>query len=350
MSLFSQEKSKNKGGVLFNQGTLAESLAKAKGNKKGPNMVFLDCYTTWCGPCKQMANVVFPMEHVGTFFNTNFVNIKIDMEKEEGLELDKKYDIRAYPTFLILDSDGNEINRVVGGGGADDFIDRVKKAMDPKNSPKVNLEAYLKEKNRSNAKSYIEALESSYLNKELDSFIEEEFNLWRASDKYSDDLWKHVTKRLSNPNSKILDYVIADKLNADSYIGKQKLDKAICNGLKSIAHSFVSGKIKDINDSSILNKINYLPLLSWDDPTAIYFTEVAMLYANNNMNQILTMLKSNEFMSLGEIERSSLERFILSTKGFPKESYIEYLKTKADYFKKLAESSEAVYKKQLENK
>ncbi len=46
ISLFSQKKTDNKG-VIFNEGTLAESLAKAKSNKKGPNIVFLDCYTTW---------------------------------------------------------------------------------------------------------------------------------------------------------------------------------------------------------------------------------------------------------------------------------------------------------------
>ena len=154
IGLFSQEKTENKG-VIFDHGTLAESLAKAKKNKKGPNMVFLDCYTTWCGPCKQMANVIFPMEHVGEFFNANFVNLKIDMEKGEGIELAKKYNVRAYPTFLILDAEGNEINRVVGSGDADGFIAKVKKAMDPNNSPQVKKEAYLKEKNMSNAKAYL---------------------------------------------------------------------------------------------------------------------------------------------------------------------------------------------------
>lgn len=348
MSLFSQEKTENKGGVIFDHGTLAESLAKAKKNKKGPNMVFLDCYTTWCGPCKQMANIIFPMEHVGKFFNANFVNIKIDMEKGEGIELAKKYGVRAYPTFLILDSDGNEINRIVGSGGADEFIERVKKAMDPKNSPKAKQEAYLKEKNMSNAKSYLEALEESYMNQELATFIEEEFNMWSARDRYSDDLWKYVSKTFADPNSKILDYIIADKLNADNYIGKQRLDKAICNGLKGIAYSYVAGRIKDADNNAILNKINYLALLSSDDATAKYFIEVSKLYANNNMNQILTMLKSNEFLSLGERERSTLEGFMLSAKGFPKESTLDYLKAKADYFKKVAESSEAGYKKFLE--
>ncbi len=66
------------------------------------------------------------------------------------------------------------------------------------------------------------------------------------------------------------------------------------------------------------------------------------------MDEILTLLKSNEFMSLGERDRTTLERFMLSTKGFPKENTLDYLKTKADYLKKMAETSEAGYKKFLE--
>ena len=33
--------------------------------------------------------------------NTRFVNVKLDMEKGEGRELAKKYQVKVYPTFLI---------------------------------------------------------------------------------------------------------------------------------------------------------------------------------------------------------------------------------------------------------
>ena len=50
--------------------------------KKG--WVFMDCYTSWCGPCKMMIQDVFSQEDVGQFMNTRFVNVKLDMEKGEG--------------------------------------------------------------------------------------------------------------------------------------------------------------------------------------------------------------------------------------------------------------------------
>ena len=184
---------------------------KQRKNKKGPKIVFLDCYTTWCGPCKQMSEVVFPMEKMGTFFNANFVNTKIDMEKGEGIDIAKKYSIRAYPTFLILDSDGNEINRIVGSGDADSFITRTKKAMDPNNNPKVKKEAYLASKNVQNAIVYLEALQESYMNQEAKSFIEEEFPAMSPRDKYSDKIWAFAAQSLGDQNSKIFDIVMDEK-------------------------------------------------------------------------------------------------------------------------------------------
>ena len=61
-----------------------------------------------------MANSVFPKEEVGNYFNTHFINAKMDMEKGEGKEVAKKYKINAFPTLLFLDSDGNLIERLIG--------------------------------------------------------------------------------------------------------------------------------------------------------------------------------------------------------------------------------------------
>lgn len=109
-------------GVNFKSGTLKELLAQAKTADK---YLFVDVYTTWCGPCKYMANNVFPQAKVGEYFNKTFVNAKFDAEKGEGIEVAKKYGVKAYPTFLILDANGVEVGRIVGGGDPDDFIKKT---------------------------------------------------------------------------------------------------------------------------------------------------------------------------------------------------------------------------------
>lgn len=125
-----------KGMAFEPEGTLfKDAVAKAKQTNK---LVFLDCYTSWCGPCKMMSNTVFPQEKVGAYMNPRFVNIKIDMEKGEGVELAKRLQISAYPTFIIFNGDGNEIGRFLGGCDADAFIKKVEQASTDNTSAEMD--------------------------------------------------------------------------------------------------------------------------------------------------------------------------------------------------------------------
>lgn len=68
--------------INFREGGFAEALEAAKSENK---LVFMDCYTSWCGPCKLMASKEFVQEKAGEYFNPRFVSVKIDMEKGEGV-------------------------------------------------------------------------------------------------------------------------------------------------------------------------------------------------------------------------------------------------------------------------
>lgn len=121
--------------ITFGQGMKFEENKSFKDllaiAKKENRLLFLDAYTTWCGPCKLMAKNVFPQESVGEFYNANFINSKIDMEKGEGIELAKKYNVRAYPTYLFINGDGEVIHRVTSYYDAPEFIEVGKDAIDP---------------------------------------------------------------------------------------------------------------------------------------------------------------------------------------------------------------------------
>lgn len=106
-------------GMRFFEGSWKEVLAQAKAQKKP---IFIDIYTTWCGPCKQMSKNIFPMENVGEKFNSLFINYKIDAEKGEGIEIAKKYSVDAYPTYLFVDADENLFYKSIGSMPADKFI------------------------------------------------------------------------------------------------------------------------------------------------------------------------------------------------------------------------------------
>ena len=87
-------------GIEFDHLTFEEAKAKALEENK---LIFIDAYTSWCGPCKRMAANVFTNEAVGAYFNENFINLKIDMEKGEGPAIGRKYRVAGYPTLLFVD-------------------------------------------------------------------------------------------------------------------------------------------------------------------------------------------------------------------------------------------------------
>lgn len=115
-------------GIKFEETNFNTILAKAKKENK---LVFIDAYTTWCGPCKLMAKNVFPQKNVGDYYNANFINAKIDMEKGEGIDIAKKYNVKAFPTYLFVDGNGELVHRTLGYVEEKDFIQFAKDAGDP---------------------------------------------------------------------------------------------------------------------------------------------------------------------------------------------------------------------------
>lgn len=134
-------------GIKFEETNLAIALSKAEKENK---LVFIDAYTSWCAPCKLMEKNIFPLAAVGSYFNDHFINVKIDMEKGEGLKLAKKYRISSYPTYLFINSKGKEIHRSLGSkGNENQFIQVGKDAQDPNRNLSALKEKFEKGENNS---------------------------------------------------------------------------------------------------------------------------------------------------------------------------------------------------------
>lgn len=113
-------------GTQFFKGTFAQALAKAKKENK---KLMVDCYTLWCGPCRHMAKNVFPDENLGKYMNANFVCIQLDMEHGEGPELNKTFNVEAYPTFIFFDAEGKEMSRFEGMCMQNEFQKRCERIL-----------------------------------------------------------------------------------------------------------------------------------------------------------------------------------------------------------------------------
>ncbi len=119
--------------IHFMSGTYAEVLAKAKAENK---VVMIDFFTDWCKWCVELDKKVYTVDEVADFANTNQVNWKIDAEKGEGIELAKKFGVSGYPTVLYVNSDGEEIDRIVGYFPAKEFLPLMKDYVSGKNTMK----------------------------------------------------------------------------------------------------------------------------------------------------------------------------------------------------------------------
>lgn len=97
-------------------------------------LIFVDCYAVWCQPCARMAEKVFPTPEAGEYFNDRFVCLKMDMEKGEGAKLRKKWELVAYPTFLLVRPDGTVQHRIVGARELSGLIEEVELGLNEKTS------------------------------------------------------------------------------------------------------------------------------------------------------------------------------------------------------------------------
>ena len=120
-------------GITFFKGSWGQLMAEAKKQNKP---VFVDVYTTWCGPCKKMAKEAFPDPKVGKVFNANFISYQLDAEKGEGIALAKKYAVTGYPTSIYVSAAGDLLHRAVGYGGPLMLIMEANKAITAAKDPK----------------------------------------------------------------------------------------------------------------------------------------------------------------------------------------------------------------------
>lgn len=113
-------------GIEFFHGTWEQVKQEAKKQNKA---IFVDAYASWCGPCKRMANEVFTDPAVGSFYNKNFINFKVDMQTGEGPALDAIWGVEAFPTLIFFDSKGEMVSKTKGYQNSMTFLTLGKRGL-----------------------------------------------------------------------------------------------------------------------------------------------------------------------------------------------------------------------------
>lgn len=209
-------------GIEFFHGSWAEAKDLAI---KSDKIIFVDAYTSWCGPCKRMAKNVFPVKSVGDYYNANFIAVKLDMEKDkDGPSFAREYQVRSYPTLLFIDGAGEVVHRAVGGKKPEDFVNLGKMVMkkvdksgdyekeyaDGKRDPEFIFK-YVKALNSAGKPSL--KIANEYIKSQKD--LSTDFNT------------KFLFEAVTEADSRLFDIMIKNKSSIIKMFGQEKFDQKV---------------------------------------------------------------------------------------------------------------------------
>lgn len=231
-------------GIVFNT-NLEESLQEAKKQNK---LIFVDFYTSWCGPCKALSANVFPDKAVGDFYNNNFISVKIQCDDTGyGVALGKKYKIAAYPTLMFLDANGDIVHSAAGAPDVQGLIELGKIASDPKKN-QLSLKKEWESGNREEGFTYkyFESLIRAYQNDKASADFQEYFATLSKEQKANKSTFDLMQIVKEPPFSNTFDYLEQHKEDYYQTVGKGRVDS-------TIAKSYL-WYLKNLQYSGIMNK------------------------------------------------------------------------------------------------
>jgi len=89
------------------------SMADAMSNMISTGQYSLIYFTAdWCMPCQVLQESHFRDERIIDYINQGFVSIKADYSEIDDAEWYETFEVRMLPTLLIMDKEGNEVDRI----------------------------------------------------------------------------------------------------------------------------------------------------------------------------------------------------------------------------------------------
>ncbi len=231
-------------GIDFFHGTWEEALEESKIQDKP---IFVDAYTTWCGPCKRMAKTVFTNDEVGEFYNANFICMKIDMEKPEGRTFQQKYPVTAYPTLYYIDGNGETILQTKGAKTTGQFIDLGRKALGFTDKSGMFKEKYeAGDRDPELVFNYVKAL-----NKAGKPSLKVSNDYLKTQDNLNTDFnLRFIYEATIEADSRIFDLLIKHRKAIEKLISKEAVEKKIKTACIKTSKKALEFESKDLHEEA----------------------------------------------------------------------------------------------------
>ena len=323
----------NAQGIQWQTGSFESILNKAKAQKK---LIYVDIYTTWCSPCKQMDAEVFTNANVGKIFNDNFINYKIDGEKGEGKDLVDYFELESYPTSMFIDGDWNVIQKLEGFRPVERLLESAEKMKERgkiSGSDDDLEQAYLK--GRRDASFLLEYIKVRQLQKMDNSMILDEYvGKITPEQLKSESTLKLITENAFQLRGRAFDYLMSRRTEPLierkikgiisqnlTKAGNQKNEKLLTEVLAT--NGRLSKTFVEANEWNTEAKMNYFMLTNQSDKfftTADFFMDTYVLKKDLSTFKNLPELRENytqklrkasKFVAENYKEREKLEKAVV---------------------------------------
>lgn len=281
-------------GIKFIKENLAQAQSKASIDDK---IIFVDAYTTWCGPCKMLDRTTFKDEAVAKYYNENFVNLKMDMEKGQGPSFAQLHSVRGYPSLLFLNAGGELVHRSMGFQDSKRFLKLGQAASDP-DQQVITLQKKFEsgKKDQEFLLAYADALTMAGMNgyeAATQAYIEQEDD-WNTP-KNIKVLFDYSKASI---DSKLFQYMLANRTLFDSEIGVQKVEDKI----SFAASSDVRAKQVDVNNKEALTThfAQYFGVDNANEKATGYYLN-NLMYAPGDINEQKYLAEVQLFMATNPI-------------------------------------------------
>jgi thiol-disulfide isomerase/thioredoxin len=248
-------------GISFRQDDWQNVLAQAKAQKK---LIFVDIYTAWCGPCKEMDKKTFTEASVGDKFNARFINYKVDAEKGFGITLAKRYNVTSYPTCLFVDPSENLIYKQEGLLRAPDLVKEADMVLNNQaNAKPLYALDKLYENGRRDSEflnEYI-AVRSLYSNIDNRDLVEEYVKSLTPIQYSADKTLRIVVNNGFRIDGKAFDLLLKFREKAESLFegGIEKVNRSFSSSINEVFSDALKTKNQTLFDKALAANLKALP-------------------------------------------------------------------------------------------
>lgn len=232
-------------GIQFSEESLPKLLERSKKENKP---IFLMIYAEWCPHCNKMKKEVFPNAEVADFMNKNFICAWQDIEKENGEEIKKRFDVKSYPIFVFLDKNETLLYNLSGEYKPEALILEAKNALNPKMQlPYLEKQFMDDPGNVDKCLAYILTLRKGKERTQISAPAHKYLATQSDKDLASANNWKVIANAVTDIESREFQYVLKNQEAFAKVASPVRVERKI--------NSVVSELLKPYTDN--LDTINY---------------------------------------------------------------------------------------------